>query len=630
MKLKRLILTQLVISFTVASMLLPGCSCNDSDNSKKEKITLLQTTDMHDIVSPKGGIGGFARLATKIKEIRAENEEDGVPVLLIDSGDFTMGSVYDLLWDTDPAPFKFLQAMDYDAITFGNHEYDYNPERLGIMLNKAIDQGFDIPVVLTNTEFDGSTGTADDALEALASGASPKILTTYTKELDNGIKVGFIGLVGKTADDYAPNATPVTFKSDYSNTEVIEEIQSAVDSLRETCDIIIALSHSGVTGTDTDTPGGDDVTLAENVSGINIIASGHEHETTDEVISVTNETTGHKTYIVCAGSYTTNLLELEFYVNKKKKSVSDLEITNHAISSSVAEDSEIKNMISGTSGFNTQINTILTAASLPSISDTVGSIAFDLQLPEDPEESGIGNLIADAFRWAGSDGSTVTFGACANGIIRNYYTGGSSILFSDLFSTLPLGMTLETDQDPLYPGYTLHKVKVTGAEIWDICQFIAKIKQFNLAAYNPYFCNLSGLKFTYGSDYAVTAVQYFGAADYKCTSATAGSIADNGATFYPIIVDSYVLAMLLSDSIQGLLDLFGLSIKPKLSDDSTLVTTANMNQTRLDIDTGTGGIQEYQTWRSLYNYMDDATTGLNGTIPASPYGSATPLRIVGP
>ncbi|HRX49638.1 MAG TPA: 5'-nucleotidase C-terminal domain-containing protein [Spirochaetota bacterium] len=627
MKLKRLILMQLVVSLTVASMLLPGCSCNDSGKSGA-RITLLQTTDMHDIVSPKGNEGGFARLASKIKEIRAENEEDGIPVLLIDSGDFTMGSVYDLLWDTDPAPFKFLQAMDYDVVTFGNHEYDYNPERLGIMFNKAIELGFDIPVVLTNTVFDGESGTADDALEELASGASPYIVTTYIKTLDIGIKVGFIGLVGKTADDYAPNATPITFKSDYSDSAVIADIQSAVNTLRTHCDIVIALSHSGVTGTDTDTPGGDDITLAENVSGINIIASGYEHETTDEVISVTNETTGHKTYIICAGSYTTNLLELEFYVNKKKKSVSDIEITNHAISSSVAEDSDIKDMISGSTGFDTQINTILSAASLPEISDTVASIAFDLQLPEDPAESGIGNLIADAFRWAGSDGVNPTFGACANGIIRNYYTSGSSILFSDLFSTLPLGMTLETDQDPLYPGYTLHKVYVTGAEIWDICQFIARIKQFNVPKYNPYFCNLSGLKFTYDADYAVTAVQYYGAADYKCTAAPAGNIADN-ATVYPIIVDSYVLAMLLSDSIQGLLGGFNLSIKPKLSDESTLVTTSNMNRTRLDI-SGASGVQEYQTWRSLYNYMDDATTGLNGTIPSTPYGSTTPLRIVGP
>ena len=518
--------------------------------------------------------------------------------------------------------------MDYDVVTFGNHEYDYNPERLGIMFNKAIELGFDIPVVLTNTVFDGESGTADDALEELASGASPYIVTTYIKTLDIGIKVGFIGLVGKTADDYAPNATPITFKSDYSDSAVIADIQSAVNTLRTHCDIVIALSHSGVTGTDTDTPGGDDITLAENVSGINIIASGHEHETTDEVISVTNETTGHKTYIICAGSYTTNLLELEFYVNKKKKSVSDIEITNHAISSSVAEDSDIKDMISGSTGFDTQINTILSAASLPEISDTVASIAFDLQLPEDPAESGIGNLIADAFRWAGSDGVNPTFGACANGIIRNYYTSGSSILFSDLFSTLPLGMTLETDQDPLYPGYTLHKVYVTGAEIWDICQFIARIKQFNVPKYNPYFCNLSGLKFTYDADYAVTAVQYYGAADYKCTAAPAGNIADN-ATVYPIIVDSYVLAMLLSDSIQGLLGGFNLSIKPKLSDESTLVTTSNMNRTRLDI-SGASGVQEYQTWRSLYNYMDDATTGLNGTIPSTPYGSTTPLRIVGP
>lgn len=622
MKLKKLILLQVVLSFFAASILLQGCSCNDS--SKTYKVTLLQTTDMHNMVSPKGTEGGFARLAAKINEIREEKEDDDIPVLLIDSGDFTMGSVYDLLWDTDPAPFKFLDKMDYDVVTFGNHEFDYNPARLGTMLNKAIEKGFDIPVVLSNTVFDGENGTDDDVLEELASGSSPLILKTYTKILDNGIKVGFIGLVGKTADDYAPNAGPVDFQSDYEDAEVISAIQAKVDTLRESCQVIIALSHSGVTNTDTDEPGGDDITLAQNISGINIIASGHEHENTEEVIEIKNSSTGQTTYIVCAGSYTTNLLQLDFRINPATNSIYNLKLTNHAIDNSVTADTDIASIVSG---FNSKINSILTAGGLPSIDDDVADIAFNLGLPEDPEESGMGNLIADAFRWSGKNGTDVVFGACANGIIRNFYTTGVDILFSDLFSTLPLGMTLETDQDPLYPGYTLHKVYVSGAEIWDICQFIAKIKQFNLPSYNPYFCNLSGLKFTYDSDYTVTGVQYFAYDDYKCMNATAGSIADNSST-YPIIVDSYVLAMLLSDSIQGLLGVFELSIHPKLSDGTTQVTVSNMKQTRLDIDSGTAGIQEYQTWRSLYNYMADTSTGLNGSIPASPYNSATPLRII--
>ena len=100
------------------------------------RVTLLQTTDMHSHASGVGPFlsytpmitgdgtvitGGFARLAAKIKEIRAEktNRESESAVILVDSGDYTMGTVYDFRWNTDPVSLKFIQEMNYDLITLG-------------------------------------------------------------------------------------------------------------------------------------------------------------------------------------------------------------------------------------------------------------------------------------------------------------------------------------------------------------------------------------------------------------------------------------------------------------------------------------------------------------------------------
>jgi hypothetical protein len=62
---------------------------------------------LHDIVSPKGTEGGFARLATMIKEVSLCNEEKEIPVLLLIQVISQWGAFTNLLWDTDPAPFKF-------------------------------------------------------------------------------------------------------------------------------------------------------------------------------------------------------------------------------------------------------------------------------------------------------------------------------------------------------------------------------------------------------------------------------------------------------------------------------------------------------------------------------------------
>jgi 5'-nucleotidase/UDP-sugar diphosphatase len=532
-----------------------------------------------------------------------------------------MGTVYDFLWDSDPASLKFIQAMQYDLITLGNHEFDYGPAKLATMINKSKTvSGFNIPIIASNTVFDGVTGTADDGLETLLTNGS--IITTFVKTLPNGLKIGFIGLIGSSANVDSPNAPPVIFRWDYAGVDK-EYVQGIVDDLRnnQKVNVVIALSHSGVDPT-TDPVSGDDITLAQNITGIDIIASGHVHIMTPEIIDIPNTATPTNiTHIICAGARTTNLAQLDF--NVTENGVTELVLTNHTIDNTILGDSTINTMVLA---MDTQINNLINplGIAIADVEATMGNFAL---AEISPGESGLGNMIADSLRYAGTAGIEFTIGAFARGVIENNFIPLQSIAFADLFAMVPLGITTATGQGNSYPGYPLLKVYLTGNEIWDMCKFDALIIQYN--AFTEDFVHLSGIQFTHNGAGVVSSVKRYAQSDWKCITPITDIPKDS--TLYPVIIDSYVMGMLLSPSIQSLLTALGISVHPKLSiaDGGAEITTATMLQTRLDKDPGAAGIQEYYAWSALLNYFNSAG-GLAGTIPADPYSLASlvPKRII--
>lgn len=593
------------------------------------RMTLLQTTDMHDTVSGVGSFndytpgstgddtvqGGWARLAAKINQVKIDRLLNGALVLLVDSGDYNMGTAYDMLWNTDPAPFRFINTMGYDLITLGNHEFDYGPKKLALMINRARAStgGFSIPIIATNTVFDGIAGTDDDDLQALS--GSVIINDYYVKTYSNGLKVGVIGLMGKTADAYAPNAPPVTFKSDYENADVKAFIQGKVDALRNTegVHVVIALSHSGVIDPN-GTPSGDDIKLAENITGIDIIASGHEHRMTNTVIPIVNGS--HTSYIICAGANGTNLAQLDFRVNMTQKRLDEAPtLTNHTINDTILGNVLINSMVDN---MNDQINDILALPSLnTSLSTIVATSSLALDDPGSAREFGLGNLLADSVRYVGTEASIPTIGAFANGVIRGTFQENQQIAFADLFAIVPLGITTDDTQDPLLPGYPLLKVYLNGNEVRDLCKFDATIMVYQLLfpQYIAYFSSISGLKCTYTGT-TVNDARAYAWNDYTCSGPTT-SIPTGTTPLYPVIIDKYTMDMLLTPSIQGLLTGLGISLQPKLSG-GTVIDASNLMEARLDRDTGTAAIEEYYAWSAALKFFTEPG-GLNGTIPVSPY-----------
>ena len=90
-------------------------------------LTILFTHDMHDHILPMadedgGEYGGFARLATLLEQERASAK---YPVVTLDGGDFSMGTLYQTIFTTDAPELRLMGKLGIDVTTLGNHEFDF-------------------------------------------------------------------------------------------------------------------------------------------------------------------------------------------------------------------------------------------------------------------------------------------------------------------------------------------------------------------------------------------------------------------------------------------------------------------------------------------------------------------------
>ncbi len=154
-------------------------------------------------------IGGYARMATAIGTHKAP--WPGTDVLLVDAGDFMMGTLFELGGTTGAVELKLMQAVGYDAAAIGNHEYDWTTRGLAGILKAAytVEPKVTFPLLASNLQFSATSPDDDDL--AMFQDPGP-IKRKFIKTLGNGLKVGFFGLLGKQAQTFAPSAKPLTFE----------------------------------------------------------------------------------------------------------------------------------------------------------------------------------------------------------------------------------------------------------------------------------------------------------------------------------------------------------------------------------------------------------------------------------
>ena len=96
------------------------------------ELTVLHTNDHHGTVLAKDGVAGLAERATFIATVREENPN----VLVLDAGDINTGSALSNMFSAEPDIMGY-NLIGYDAVAFGNHEFDKDLSTLKKQMEQA-------------------------------------------------------------------------------------------------------------------------------------------------------------------------------------------------------------------------------------------------------------------------------------------------------------------------------------------------------------------------------------------------------------------------------------------------------------------------------------------------------------
>ena len=183
-----------------ATILLPGGLFAAVDG--KKTFTILHTNDMHASFIGMGPAsdytpftlnddttrGGYARLAGLIAKRKEARKAQG-PVLVLDAGDYSMGTAFSAATRETGGELRLMGRMGYDATTFGNHEFDLGPDGLGKSISVAAKAGRVPAVLASNTSFAASDATLAD-LQRLA---KEGVVRRYLVIERGGIRFGIFG-----------------------------------------------------------------------------------------------------------------------------------------------------------------------------------------------------------------------------------------------------------------------------------------------------------------------------------------------------------------------------------------------------------------------------------------------------
>ena len=322
-------------------------------------IRVYHTNDVHGWIMPRPDkfqtnrmIGGAAALAALI------GKETG-PKLVLDAGDWWQGTPEGSL-TKGAAVAEVFNAVGYDAIVVGNHEYDAGADELRALIGKMT-----MPVLSANTY--GADG-------KLVPWVRPWIL----KEVA-GVKVGIFGLTTSRMRGLAfkKNIAGLDFRGE------VETARAAVKALKkEGATVIIAVTHVGLEGENQRFAG--DQTIAREVPGIDLIVGGHSHTFLNRAIAADNGT-----LIVQAGSYLVKVGRATLEIDPKTRKVT-------------AASDELVELWPDRVGEDPAVKAIVAkyAEAVGKMFETVVATAPAMMGREADRENALGDWMADCYREA--------------------------------------------------------------------------------------------------------------------------------------------------------------------------------------------------------------------------------------
>lgn len=559
-----------------------------------ETVDIIFTHDLHSYVEnyeveyngKQIDAGGFARLKSFIDSKKSVNPD----TLVIDAGDIVMGTLFQDLMDTEAVELRMLSQFGYDAVTFGNHEFDYGAKSLANMYRIAAEKEEKRPAFVNNNIDWTQT---DPYTTELKSGMDAYGLNEYVVVSKNGVNIAITGTLGIDAIKCAPT-------SELTYLDYIESTKATVEKIKanENVDMILCISHSG---TSDDSDDSEDELLAKAVPDIDVIISGHTHTELPENITVGN------TYIMSCGCYGLNVGTASFSRKSDGKWALD-SYALHLMDDSIPKDPGVLEQIDE---YNQIIdNTVLDRYGLSSTQVIARNenIRFESvqDIYDNHIEARIGNLYSDAYRFAadmtpGAKEHPYDIAVCPSGTLRATMPVGD-ITVSKAFEALSLG----TGEDGAV-GYPLVSIYLYGSEIKTMAEVDASVSDLMKAAR----LYISGASMTYNTKRPIL--------DKVCDVWMAPAFMEESRAeieddkLYRATTDMYSMQMLsaVTDMSKGLL-----SIIPK--DENGNPITDYSSAVIYDEDGN-----ELKAWMALEKYLESFSTGADGVSVIPEYYSTT-------
>ncbi len=594
-------LLKLAVCCLALALFLPAISAASAESSgRKVDILFLHDTHSHlnSFLTVENGqdtvLGGFAKIKTLIDQVKETNPD----ALVLDAGDFSMGTLVQTIYHTDAAELKMLGALGCDAATLGNHEFDYRSSGLAGALNAAAESGEPVPaMVLCNIDWEAmeAEGLTQDQL-LLKNAFENYGMEDYIVLTKGDVKIAVFGIFGEDSLACAPTCVLQFKDAPEAAASVVAEIKE-----KEEVDMIVCLSHSG---TNEEESKSEDEILAKAVPEVDLIISGHTHSTLTAPICHGN------TYIVSCGSYGRNLGSLSMSQQPDGRwhmEHYELLPVTETVQSDAAAQAKIDLLMEKVdsaylSRFGYTRQQVLAQNTVAfSTSDDLYNIHT---------EHNLGNLLADAFAYAvnqsgDSDTHPVDVAIVPSGCVRDTFATGD-ITVEDVFNAYSLGIGADG-----IPGYPLISIYLTGAELKTGAEIDASVSDFMPSAR----LYLSGIHFSFNPHRLILNK----VTDCYMTDEKGSRVEIEDDRLYRVVCDLYSGQMLgaVTDVSYGIL-----SVRPKFADGTPIENIEDA------IITANG--QEIKAWAAIAEYlasMEDTDGDGISNVPES-YASAQGRKIV--
>ncbi|WP_180326517.1 bifunctional metallophosphatase/5'-nucleotidase [Raoultibacter phocaeensis] len=395
-----------VCAFALAGAMLPiaGCAAQkpapDQEPEAAAKLAIIHTNDTHGYdmaAEPTDSTPGALGMAA-VAQLKKDYEAQGYEVLLFDDGDAIQDNVLVNLSEGEAA-IDFMNTAGYDAMSIGNHEFDWGADNLEKLIARA-----KFPVLAANITID-ATGESFAQDQAVF-------------DMGDGLKVGVFGLATpETQTKSSPkNVAGLSFAA---GEDLYRCAQDQVDELKaQGCTVIVCLGHLGSVGA---TAPNRSIDVLENTEGIDVFIDGHDHKVVNETVN--------GSLLVSTGCHTENIGVVLYENNSFSEHM--VEYGSYEGSDAATEELVVKT--------HDEVKAQL--------SQTIGTTEVALDGERDPgvrtQETNLGDFAADAMLWQAQQASDQAVdGAIVNGGSIRASIGIGDISMETLTTVFPYNNSL--------------------------------------------------------------------------------------------------------------------------------------------------------------------------------------------